>query len=542
MKSLKANLVDVLLAPSRIVADPPPCDADAAPAPATVADLLPACGADADAPLPAIDAALPACDADADAPLPASDADADPALVDADTLLQSTSIDRPLSGPLVIDKVRSSLTDRTLVWRNDSEAISDHKRCSTRTNDSEAGRPKFSPFALTNILVIRPHRSTSLAINHSTHSKVVHLGRPRDRVSTVTDRQNLPHCRSTMSRTTTKNEPHIKFVHPGRQQDRVSTVIDRQNCPHHRSTIIQPPHPFDPTDVQPSGLNDVRPLGFNRHLAIKSHGRSVTCAHPFCLNCDVLCGLKRPPFGHTHVGSSLTFGFKRPAISLANVRSFSFIDARPSMATSAPTFGYSTKLMLAHCIPAFVFTNVQHSASLTFVNSASTARPSIDTTVRPSDLSDARRQCQRTFKESAVRPQRSTVNVNKRSKSQPFSLNARPSMSTNVQRVSRSASTLDRQCQRTFKESAVRPQRSTINVNNVQTVGRSASRFGFNPSTITVSSVQTVGRSASRFGFNPSTITVSSVQIVGRSTSRFGFNPSTITVSSVKTVDRSASF
>ncbi|KOM56696.1 hypothetical protein LR48_Vigan10g258800 [Vigna angularis] len=65
---LDANLVDVLLAPSRIVADPPPCDADAAPAPATVADLLPACGADAYAPLPAIDAALPACDADADAP------------------------------------------------------------------------------------------------------------------------------------------------------------------------------------------------------------------------------------------------------------------------------------------------------------------------------------------------------------------------------------------------------------------------------------------------------------------------------------------
>ncbi|KOM25745.1 hypothetical protein LR48_Vigan181s002300 [Vigna angularis] len=74
---VEATLEDALLPPSRIVADPPTCDVDAAPAPASLADLLPACDADANAPLPANDVAPLAIDADA--PL-----SADAALLDAD--------------------------------------------------------------------------------------------------------------------------------------------------------------------------------------------------------------------------------------------------------------------------------------------------------------------------------------------------------------------------------------------------------------------------------------------------------------------------
>ncbi|KOM50238.1 hypothetical protein LR48_Vigan08g106500 [Vigna angularis] len=221
---------------------------------------------------------------------------------------------------------------------------------------------------------------------------------------------------------------------------------------------IRPPRPFDPTDVQPSGLNDFRPLGFNRRSAIKSHGRSVTCPHPFCLNCSAFRGLKRPPFGPTH-----------------------------------EAFGHSNSLTFSHSIP------------LTF----GLKRPVFGLTdVRPPGL-----QLDLT---SAVRPQRcspfgfnhSTIHVYERSSSQPFGLplisSARQCTTTSDQAVGRSASKvfalwfqpLDHPCVRAFKHSAVRLQRySHIDLNpstihshersNIRPFDLKGSRpLGFNRSSI----------------------------------------------------------
>ncbi|KOM54448.1 hypothetical protein LR48_Vigan10g034000 [Vigna angularis] len=213
---------------------------------------------------------------------------------------------------------------------------------------------------------------------------------------------------------------------------------------------------------------------------------------------------------------------------------------------------------------------VQHSASLTFDNSASTARPSIDTTAPPCDPIDVRpptldNPCPRAFygihslwplfaqeqpRTSGYTPSgrcspknnpehRDTLPLTVVRPRTPRTSTARQSLYTSVQAVDRSASfwfqPLDNPCVRAFKQSAVRPQR--------------CSTFAFNRSTISM-----YERSSSRpFGLKDvrpllSTARQSlctSVQAVDRSASKMFdlcFQPLDNLCTSVQAVDRSASF
>ncbi|KOM31814.1 hypothetical protein LR48_Vigan01g137000 [Vigna angularis] len=177
--------------------------------------------------------------------------------------------------------------------------------------------------------------------------------------------------------------------------------------------------------VRPFALTGDRPLGLNPSASIVRLSVASSVQHSASLT-----------FGHS---ASTAFGLTdvrplilyRSAILALIVRPFALIDARPSVASSAPTFGHSTPLILGH--------------------SASTVRPFSLTNVRPLSLNPSasivrlfaaslKRSCIRPLSLTDVRPfglNRSTIHGHERSNIRPFGpTNARPfGLSLNLDRT-----------------------------------------------------------------------------------------------------------
>ncbi|KOM38151.1 hypothetical protein LR48_Vigan03g153300 [Vigna angularis] len=209
------------------------------------------------------------------------------------------------------------------------------------------------------------HRSTSLAINHSAHSKVIHLGRQQDRGSIVTDRQNLPHCRSTISRSTISLPfDHLKVDHQRRAtlQGRPSPIgknlpLAVQQFPGRPSKTRHPPgRPSRPTDktervsrpIDKTFLIVVQQFQVDHLLAVRPfpgrHSRTsrtpLSVLHPEILQHADTRLHQRPIFNDVR-----TFGLNRSTIRLIDVRqlrmdrSAFLIDVRPLALGTSPSFG-----------------------------------------------------------------------------------------------------------------------------------------------------------------------------------------------------------
>ncbi|KOM26409.1 hypothetical protein LR48_Vigan270s000600 [Vigna angularis] len=225
------------------------------------------------------------------------------------------------------------------------------------------------------------------------------------------------------------------------------TLIDSRSFGLYRSTIHLHEHasigPFDPTDDQPVGLNNVRPLAsvvqLVQHSASLTFGNSASTARPSIDTTappfdptDV-----RPPGGHQRFVHAEALKTEKTLLDLVDVRpktprSIEKRDTLPLVVVHPRT---PRRIEKRDTLPL----NTQNiNRSTIHVHERSNSRPFGLRSIRP--LISSARQSMSTSIHFDFK--RSTIQVHERSNSRPFGLKA-----------------LDNPRPRAFKQSAVRPQK-----------------------------------------------------------------------------------